>query len=150
MHLISIMPSPGLSLQRQWYLFESIRDFCPPYCQDILCPKPSTPKPTAAAVSENVTVQSSISKQKANGRACQHQGVQAAKKASATDETDDTDKTASEHDQTQSRGAGRSRGRGRGRDRGRGHTLDLYFSIYASHVVLGVEGSQAKFLWPRH
>ena len=34
---------PGLSLERQWYLFNKIRDFCPDNAKDIVCPKPSTP-----------------------------------------------------------------------------------------------------------
>ena len=39
------VPSPGLSPSRQWYLFESIREYCPERSKDILCPMPSVPKP---------------------------------------------------------------------------------------------------------
>ncbi len=39
----------GLSVERQWYLFEKIREFCPESDQDITCPKPSVPKPTSRA-----------------------------------------------------------------------------------------------------
>ena len=37
-----IIPT-GLSLERQWYLYQKIRDFCPDYAKDIVCPQPSTP-----------------------------------------------------------------------------------------------------------
>ena len=30
----------GLSLTRQWYLYEKIREFCPPEVQDLVCPMP--------------------------------------------------------------------------------------------------------------
>ena len=30
----------GLTLERQWYLFDKIREFCPEQCQDLVCPKP--------------------------------------------------------------------------------------------------------------
>ena len=35
--------APGLSLERQWYLFQKIREFCPDEVKDLVCPKPSTP-----------------------------------------------------------------------------------------------------------
>ncbi len=35
----------GLSLQRQWYLHDKIREFCPVAAQDITCPEPSAPRP---------------------------------------------------------------------------------------------------------
>jgi len=35
----------GLSLERQWYLYEKIREYCPEDVQDLVCPKPSLPKP---------------------------------------------------------------------------------------------------------
>ena len=31
---------PGLSLERQRYLYEKIREFCPAECQDLVCPQP--------------------------------------------------------------------------------------------------------------
>ena len=34
---------PGLSLERQWYLHDKIREFCPDSCQDIVCPGPMQP-----------------------------------------------------------------------------------------------------------
>lgn len=38
--LPEVIPPPGLSLERRKYLFEKIREFCPPQCQDIVCPEP--------------------------------------------------------------------------------------------------------------
>ncbi len=34
----SVIEPQGLSLQRQWYLFEKIREFCPVADQDVTCP----------------------------------------------------------------------------------------------------------------
>ena len=34
---------PGLSLERQWYLHDKIREFCPEHCRDLVCPEPSQP-----------------------------------------------------------------------------------------------------------
>ena len=31
---------PGLSLERRWYLYEKIREFCPDNHRDLVCPKP--------------------------------------------------------------------------------------------------------------
>jgi hypothetical protein len=36
-----VLPPAGLSLQRQWYLHDKIREFCPDDLQDITCPKPA-------------------------------------------------------------------------------------------------------------
>ena len=38
----SIKP-PGLPLERQWYLYNKIREFCPDEAKDIVCPLPSQP-----------------------------------------------------------------------------------------------------------
>lgn len=35
--------APGLSLERQWYLYQKIRDFCPDAAKDLVCPQPTTP-----------------------------------------------------------------------------------------------------------
>ena len=35
-----IVPPPGLSMERRKYLFDKIREFCPPDCRDIVCPEP--------------------------------------------------------------------------------------------------------------
>ena len=36
-----IIPPPGLSRERRQYLFEKIRKFCPPHCQDLVYPDPA-------------------------------------------------------------------------------------------------------------
>jgi len=41
-----VIAPPGLPLERQWYLYNKIREFCPDEDKDIVCPKPSTPLPT--------------------------------------------------------------------------------------------------------
>ena len=40
-----IMPS-GLTLNRQWYLHNKIREFCPDECKDLTCPEPREPEDT--------------------------------------------------------------------------------------------------------
>ena len=44
--LPAVVPPPGLSLKRQWYLFDSIRQFCTPTTKDIVCPQPASARPT--------------------------------------------------------------------------------------------------------
>ena len=36
-----VLPPAGLSLQRQWYLHDKIREFCPDNLKDTTCPKPA-------------------------------------------------------------------------------------------------------------
>ena len=43
--LPSVIAPPGLSLERQWYLFEKIREYCSDATKDAVCPKPSRPLP---------------------------------------------------------------------------------------------------------
>lgn len=43
--LPNIISPHGLSADRQWYLFEQIRPFCPDEDKDSVCPLPSVPKP---------------------------------------------------------------------------------------------------------
>ena len=40
--------SPGFLAYRQWYLFNSIHDFCTDDTKDIMCPKPTVPQPGPA------------------------------------------------------------------------------------------------------
>ena len=42
--LPAIVPPRGLSAERQWYLYEQIRPFCPQEDQDSVCPMPEVPK----------------------------------------------------------------------------------------------------------
>jgi len=43
--LPAVIPSKGIDLHRQWYLYEQIREFCKTGTQDLVCPKPRYPKP---------------------------------------------------------------------------------------------------------
>ena len=43
--LPDIIVPPGLSLERQWYLFQKIREFCSDSTKDEVCPKPLEPLP---------------------------------------------------------------------------------------------------------
>ena len=46
--LPQLTPIPGLDLQRQWYLYDNIRQHCKSTLSaDITCPKPTLPKPSA-------------------------------------------------------------------------------------------------------
>ena len=38
-----VIVPPGLSLERQWYLHDKIREFCPDHCKDLVCPRPTEP-----------------------------------------------------------------------------------------------------------
>ena len=42
--LPEVVPPRGLTPERQWYLFEQIRPFCPDADKDVTCPKPTVPK----------------------------------------------------------------------------------------------------------
>lgn len=46
----TIIPPEGLSSQRQWYLYENIREFCKDECKDLVCPKPDVPKPRGKGI----------------------------------------------------------------------------------------------------
>ena len=39
--LPEVIPPPGLPLERQWYLYNKIREFCPDNTKDLVCPRPS-------------------------------------------------------------------------------------------------------------
>ena len=41
--LPAVIDPPGLSLERQWYLHNKIREFCSEEARDLVCPQPSTP-----------------------------------------------------------------------------------------------------------
>ena len=44
-----VITPPGLSAERQWYLYDSIREYCPDYCKNVVCPLPTVPKPRRSA-----------------------------------------------------------------------------------------------------
>ena len=43
--LPALVPPAGLSLERQWYLYDKIREFCNPDVQDVVCPRPACTLP---------------------------------------------------------------------------------------------------------
>ncbi len=47
------LPEPtankGIPLDRQWYLYEKVRPYCPEETADLVCPEPADPKPAAGA-----------------------------------------------------------------------------------------------------
>ena len=47
------VPAPGMSAQRQWYLYDSIKQFVSNEQKDVLCPLPSVPR--VARVAEATT-----------------------------------------------------------------------------------------------
>ena len=47
--LPAVVTPSGLSAERQWYLFDSIREYCPETCRDDACPLPSVPRPRQSA-----------------------------------------------------------------------------------------------------
>ena len=54
-HMPSQITPCGLTPERQWYLFDKIREFCPAASRDITCPLPlipwpSTPRPSPEPV----------------------------------------------------------------------------------------------------
>ena len=46
-----VIPPSGLSLERQWYLYNSIAQYCPCDVRDIVCPKPSSPSSSSSTTS---------------------------------------------------------------------------------------------------
>ena len=44
-----IVPPKGLSSERQWYLYDQIRELCPDSDKDITCPLPGVPRTTTSA-----------------------------------------------------------------------------------------------------
>ena len=45
--LPTVIPIEGLSVKRQWYLYEAVREFCKEEFKDPVCPKPCQPKSSA-------------------------------------------------------------------------------------------------------
>ena len=44
----TVTPS-GLSNERQWYLYDKIREFCPEGSRDLTCPLPTGPRPASSS-----------------------------------------------------------------------------------------------------
>ena len=49
-----VLSPAGLSNQRQWYLHDKIREFCPDRLKDITCPQPSAPPEFATSTSNSI------------------------------------------------------------------------------------------------
>ena len=57
------IPLNGLSIERQWYLYEQIREFCTTVeAADTTCPKPSLPKPNSSSSTEVQTTEAETNK----------------------------------------------------------------------------------------
>ena len=55
-----VVSPAGLSLERQWYLYNSISEYCPHDVRDIVCPKPSSPSPSSSTTSAVPTTSSAV------------------------------------------------------------------------------------------
>lgn len=51
--LPEIIPPAGLSPQRQWYLYDQIREFCREGTEDLVCPLPAVPRPGEQSESDD-------------------------------------------------------------------------------------------------
>ena len=65
----------GLTPERQWYLFDKIREFCPAASRDITCPlplvhRPSTPRPSPEPVLHKDSDRSTIEELTLHKRVC--------------------------------------------------------------------------------
>ena len=47
---------PGLDTERQWYLFDEVREFCSEKGADITCPRPTVPNPKKLVAEESDVV----------------------------------------------------------------------------------------------
>jgi len=118
-------PSPGLSAQRQWYLWDTVREFCPEDSRDILCPRPTEPKPgtekaVPAASSCSTTVQPTPS---TSGKSQPAKRGRGGRKVSHSTEEELVSLPVEQSQETgqsvTKRGRGRGKGRGRACGRGR-------------------------------
>ena len=99
--------SLGLSAFRQWYLFNSIRDFCTDDTKDIMCPKPTVPQPGPTPPTRQIAAPLP------HGEADPEGGGDAPARGRGWGR-------GHGHGRGHGRGRGRGRGRGQGRGRGRG------------------------------
>ena len=47
--LPAVVPPKGLSNERQWYLYDKIRQYCREECKDFTCPLPESPRPAGSS-----------------------------------------------------------------------------------------------------
>ena len=50
--LPAVVPPKGLSNERQWYLYDKIRQYCREECKDFTCPLPKLPRPAGSSRQE--------------------------------------------------------------------------------------------------
>ena len=50
-----VIPPPGLSRERQWYLHDHISDYCTDQMKDIVCPRPAAPQANSPENGVNTT-----------------------------------------------------------------------------------------------
>ena len=67
------MIPPGLSLEKQWYLFDCIRQFVKEEEKDTVCPRPSAAKPSAAKPSATKPSAASTSAARGSGTAARRE-----------------------------------------------------------------------------
>ena len=120
--------APGLSAQRQWYLFDNIRDYCTEGTQDLLCPRPNMDRPQANQPTPSTSTELSSEEPMGGGRGRGRGRAASSSVASLTSRGRGRGRAASSSATSQtSRGRGRGRAahdvtpeRGRGRGSGRG------------------------------
>ena len=61
-----MVPPKGLTAERQWYLFQKIREFCPDNGKDKTCPLPEVPKPSSTCHSPESAMASSSEEEPAS------------------------------------------------------------------------------------
>ena len=54
-----VVAPPGVSPECQWYLFDSIREYCPSSCRDTVCPLPTVPRPGDPSLNSSTTTPAS-------------------------------------------------------------------------------------------
>ena len=47
--LPAVIPPPGLTMDRQWYLYNHIREYCTEATKDVVCPRPTSPRTSMSA-----------------------------------------------------------------------------------------------------
>ena len=102
---------PGLPLQRQWYLFNQIREYVKDSLHDVVCPRPVEPAPIARTVDsdlENIPIEQEVDPSATNT------GQRKRKKTSSHKPCPTLDSDTDEYDPNPPIENKSKRGRGRG------------------------------------
>ena len=62
--LPNVVPPKGLSAERQWYLYDQIRPYCPDEDKDATCPMPTEPKPGRSTPAPEIEVATASKKRR--------------------------------------------------------------------------------------